>query len=62
MSLPIIFWMRIALSLHNQYQINIDSVVEDYSKWRNNDGKNLQLIYSPRISKGKSEISLLISS
>lgn len=55
MSLPIIFWMRIALSLHNQYQINIDSVVEDYSKWRNNEGKNLQLIYSPRISKGKSE-------
>ena len=55
MSLPIIFWMRIALSLHNQYQINIDSVVEDYSKWRNNAGKNLQLVYSPRISKGKSE-------
>lgn len=56
MSLPIIFWMKIALSLHNQYQINIDSVVEDYSKWRNNEGKNLQLVYSPRISKGKSEI------
>lgn len=56
MSLPIIFWMRLALSLHNQYQINIDSVVEDYSKWRNNDGKNLQLVYSPRRSKGKSEI------
>ncbi|MCO8251824.1 hypothetical protein [Comamonas thiooxydans] len=56
MSLPIIFWMRIALSLHNQYQINIDSVVEDYSKWRNNEGKNLQLVYSPRISKSKSEI------
>lgn len=56
MSLPIIFWMRIALSLHNQYQINIDSVVEDYSKWRNNEGRNLQLVYSPRISKGKSEI------
>ncbi|QTW19958.1 hypothetical protein [Comamonas kerstersii] len=56
MSLPIIFWMRIALNLHNQYQINIDSVVENYSNWRNNEGKNLQLVYSPRISKGKSEI------
>ncbi|WP_294254859.1 hypothetical protein [uncultured Comamonas sp.] len=56
MILPIIFWMRIALSLHNQYQINIDSVVKYYSKWRNNEGKNLQLVYSPRISKGTSEI------
>ncbi|WP_341678578.1 hypothetical protein [Comamonas thiooxydans] len=55
MSLPIIFWMRIAFILHNQYQINIDSVIEHYSKWRNDEGKNLQLIYSPKISKGKSE-------
>lgn len=55
MSLPIIFWMRIALNLHNQYQINIDSVVEDYSTWRNNEGKSLQLVYSPKRSNGKSE-------
>lgn len=55
MSLPIIFWMRIALILHNQYQINIDSVVEYYANWRNNEGKNLQLVYSPKISNSKSE-------
>lgn len=55
MSLPIIFWMRTALQLHSEYGIDIEPIIKAYTYWRENDGKNLNLVYFSKRMKNTSK-------